>query len=226
MDVNLLVQGGNMKPGPSLSQQLGPTGINIKDVISKVNESTSDYKGLKVPVLLKIDTGTKEFEVEVFSPPVSELLKKEVGIEKGSGAQKKEKVGDVSIEQVIKVSKDKMPYLLANDLKSAVKGVVGTAGSLGLLVENKSHSEVQEEIDQGKYDKAIKEERTEMSEEKKEEMEEYFEKIEEEQEKKAEEEAKEAEAAESQEGTAEAGKEGEEKAEGEEKKEEKTEEKK
>ena len=66
-----------MKPGPALSQKLGPAGINIGQVISKVNEATKNFKGMKVPVELDVNTSTKEFKIKVFSPPVSELLKKE-----------------------------------------------------------------------------------------------------------------------------------------------------
>ena len=94
MIIKVLVEGGEMKPGPTLSQKLGPLGMNISDIISKINESTKDMKGLKVPVELDINPATKEFSIQVFSPPVSELLKKELGIEKGSGEQKKIQVAD------------------------------------------------------------------------------------------------------------------------------------
>ena len=79
MQIKLLVEGGSMKPGPALSQKLGPLGININQVIQKVNEATKDFNGMKVPVSLEVDTSTKEFDVNVFSPPVSELIKKELG---------------------------------------------------------------------------------------------------------------------------------------------------
>ena len=76
MQIKLLVEGGNMKPGPVLSQKLGPVGINIGEIISKVNESTKNLKGMEIPVEIEVDTTTKEFEVKVFSPSVSALLKK------------------------------------------------------------------------------------------------------------------------------------------------------
>lgn len=182
MKVKLLVEGGEMKPGPALSQKLGPLGINVSQVMQRVNEATKDFKGLKVPVELDIDASTREFEVEVFSPPVSELLKKELGVEKGSGVQKKLYVGNMSIEQIISISKTKLPNLLSRDLKSAVKTIVGTCVSLGILVESKSALEVEQEIDKGKYDKEISEERTETSPEKREELDKYFEIVKDEQE--------------------------------------------
>ncbi len=174
MQIKILVEGGEMQPGPALSQKLGPAGINIGQVISKVNDATKNFKGLKVPVELDVDVGTKTFEVKVFSPPVSELLKKELGIEKGSGTQKKLYVANASIEQIISVTLQKMSNLLAKDLKAGVKSVVGTCTSLGILVENKSPIEVGHEIDEGKFDKEIKEERTETPSEKKAELEKYF----------------------------------------------------
>ena len=174
MKIKLLVEGGSMKPGPALSQKIGPLGININQVIQKVNEATTNFKGLKVPVELDINPATKEFEVQVFSPPVSELLKKELGIQKGSGTQKKLQVGNISIEQIISVAKTKMPDLLCKDLKSAAKTVIGSCVCLGVLVENKSAVEVEKEIDKGKYDKEIQEEKTEVSPEKKKKLDNYF----------------------------------------------------
>jgi len=174
MQIKLLVEGGNMQPGPALSQKLGPAGINISNVIQKVNEATNNFKGLKVPVELDIDTSTKEFEVKVFSPPVSELLKKELKIAKGSGVQHKMQVANASIEQIISVAKTKLPSLLCKDLKSAVKTVVGTCISLGVLIESENALKIEKEIDEGRYDKEINEENTEMSEEKRKELDEYF----------------------------------------------------
>ena len=183
MKINLLVEGGNMKPGPTLSQKLGPIGVNIGQVISKVNEATKGFAGMKVPVEVDVDPSSKEISVQVFSPPVSELLKRELGIEKGSGMQNKIKVQNISIEQIISIAKRKMPDLLCKDLKAAVKTVVGTCVSLGILVESKPAKEVEEEIEQGKYDKEINEERIEPSEEKKAKLQQHFTKIKEEQDK-------------------------------------------
>ncbi len=183
MQIKLLADGGAMVPGPALSQKLGPAGINMGQVIQKINEATKDFKGMKVPVEVDVNTSTKTFSVKVFSPPTSELLKKEMGIEKGSGLQKKTKVANASIEQIISVAKIKSPNSLARTLKSAVKNVVGTCVSLGILVESKHPNEVQLEIDSGKYDEEINSEKTEMPKEKKAELDKYFAKIKEEQEK-------------------------------------------
>jgi large subunit ribosomal protein L11 len=174
MQIKILAEGGSMKPGPALSQKLGPAGIPINKVIEQVNEATKDFKGLKVPVELDVDPKTKSFSVKVFSPPVSELLKREMGLDKGSAEQSKFQAGNASIEQIITVAKTKMQNLLAKDLKASVKQVVGTCGTLGILIENKFAKEVEEEIEEGKYDKEISEEKTETPEEKRKELDEYF----------------------------------------------------
>lgn len=216
MIVKLLVDGGDMKPGPAVGQKLGPLGINLGKVVQDVNQATADFKGIKVPVELNINKD-KSFSVNVLSPPTSELLKKELGIEKSSGEAEKIKAGNASIEQIISVAKTKYPNMLANDFKAAVKTVVGSCVSAGILVESKPAKEIEEEIDNGKYDKEIQEQKTETDPEKKEKLDAFFSEIKAEQdavlkkeeEEKAAEEAKKAEAAEkvAKEGEKETGKE-------------------
>jgi large subunit ribosomal protein L11 len=197
MIIKVLADGGSMAPGPALSQKLGPAGIPMPQVIQKINEATENFKGMKVPVEILVDSTTKKFEVKVFSPPASELIKKEIGVEKGTGDYKKIKVGNASIEQIISVAKTKFPNMLSRNMKSAVKNIVGTCVSLGVLIENKSPKEIEKEIDEGKYDAEILGEKTETSEEKKKELGNFFAKIKEEQDRiiKQEQAAKEAEKA-------------------------------
>ena len=182
MQIKLLVEGGDMKPGPVLSQKLGPAGVPMGQVIQKVNEATKSFKGLKVPVELEIDIKTKDVDIKVLSPPVSELLKKELGAEKGSGDHKQINIANASIEQIISIAKTKLPDLLSKDLKAAVKTILGSCISLGILVENKSPEEIINEIDEGKYSSEISQEKTETSEEKRKELDEYFSKVKDEQE--------------------------------------------
>jgi len=199
MKVKLIVEGGDMKPGPAVSQQLGPMGINLGKVISDVNDATKGFKGVKVPVEIDVNPKTKDFTIKVFSPPVSELIKKELGIEKGSGKAEEFKVGNLAIEKIIGIAKTKMSNLLARDLKSAVRLVVGSCVSLGVLIESKPAKEISQEISEGKYDEEINSEKTDVSPEKQSELDSYFNAITDQQEKarraaeeaaKAEEEAK------------------------------------
>lgn len=183
MQIKLLIEGGNMQPGPALSQKIGPLGLNVGQIIQKINEATKNFQGLKVPVELDINASTKEFEVKVFSPPVSELLKKELGLEKGSGEQKKTKIANASIEQIILVAETKLPNMLSKTLKAAVKTILGSCVSLGILVENKNPKDIEKEVDAGVYDKEIHGAITKTPEEKKKKLDQFFAKIKEEQEK-------------------------------------------
>lgn len=154
--IELLVEGGNAKPGPNIGPKLSQLKLNIGEVISKINEATKEFKGLQVPVKIIVDTETKKYEIEVGLPPTSSLLKKEANIEIAKRTKPGEIVGNVTMEQIIKVAKMKMKDLNTNDLKSAVKMVLGTALSLGLTVNNRNPKELLKEVDQGLYDNLLK----------------------------------------------------------------------
>lgn len=176
MKLKLLVEGGNAKPGPALSQQLGPLGINLGKLISEVNKASEKYKGTKVPIIIDIDPSTKEFKISVKTPPTSELIKKELGLEKGAG-DAKIKVANLAIEQAIKIAKEKQKDMLVNSFKSAVKNVIATCTSLGVLVEGKEPKRATKMIDEGQFDDLIEKQITEVSAEKKKEIEKQFEKV-------------------------------------------------
>lgn len=169
--VEALVEGGKASAGPPIGSSLGPLKVNIGQVVSQINEKTKDFKGMKVPVKIIVDTETKEFEITIGTPPASQLIMKEIGIEKASGEPNKNKAGVISLEQVIKVAKMKSSSLLVNNLKSAVKTIVGSCQSAGILVDNKEPREIIKEIDEGKHDNIINAEKTEPDAEKKKELE-------------------------------------------------------
>ena len=175
--INLLIEGGNMKPGPAIAQQLGPMGINIGKVISEVNESTKSFNGMKGPVELDINEKTKNFVINISSPPTSELIKKELNIEKGTNKNKEIKVGNASIEDIIKIAKIKFPNMLDKDIKSAVKSILGTCASVGILVENKNPLELVELVNKGEFDSEINSEKSETSNEKRKMINDFFSQI-------------------------------------------------
>jgi len=150
--VELLVSGGQATAGPPLGPALGPLGVNVLAVVNKINELTKDYAGMKVPVKVIVDPETKQFEVNVGTPTTSALIVSELKIEKGSGNPKAQKVGNLSMQQLIRIAKIKRPELLSKTLKAAVKEVLGTCVSMGVTVEGKDPKEVLKEIDAGKYD--------------------------------------------------------------------------
>jgi large subunit ribosomal protein L11 len=150
--VELLVNGGQANAGPPLGPALGPLGINIMAIVNKINELTKDYAGMKVPVKISVDTEDKTFDVTVGTPTASALIVSELKIEKGSGTPNTVKVGDLSVEQLVKIAKIKGPQLLAPNVKAATKELLGTCVSLGVTVEGKDPREVQKEIDAGNYE--------------------------------------------------------------------------
>ncbi|MBW2993717.1 50S ribosomal protein L11 [Candidatus Woesearchaeota archaeon] len=163
--VDVMIEGGKATAAPPLGPALGPLGVNIGQVVAEINKKTAEFKKMQVPVKVTVDEDTKEFEISVGTPPVSALLKKEIGIEKGSGNPKEEKVADVLIEQIIKVAKMKEDALLGNTLKEKVKEIIGTCHSMGVLVEGVPGADAIKLVNEGKFDKEIAEEKTELSEE-------------------------------------------------------------
>ncbi len=143
--VEALVDGGKATAGPPLGPALGPLGLNLNQVISTINEKTKDFDGMKVPIKLIVDPETKDFEVKVGTPPVSALIKKELGIEKGAQTAEDE-VGDLTLEQVAKIARIKIENMLSYTEKAAMKEVLGTCVSLGVTVEGKSPKVVQKEL--------------------------------------------------------------------------------
>jgi large subunit ribosomal protein L11 len=150
--VELLVSGGQATAGPPLGPALGPLGLNILLVVNKINELTRDYAGMKVPVKVAVDVENKEFEVTVGTPTAAALVVSELKVEKGSGTPHNVKIGNLSMDQVVRIAKIKRAELLAGDLKSAAKEILGTCVSMGVTVEGKDPREVQKEIDAGSYE--------------------------------------------------------------------------
>src|SRR2546430_17195197 len=94
--VGAIKGGGKRTAGPPLGPNLGPLGVNVLQIVNKINEITKAYAGMKVPVKVLVDVDDKSFEVEVGTPITSALIVKELGVEKGSGTPKATKVGNLS----------------------------------------------------------------------------------------------------------------------------------
>ncbi len=150
--VEALVEGGKASAGPPLGPALGPMGVNIMQIINTINDKTKSFEGMKVPVKVIIDTKTKDFEIEVGTPPAASLILNEIGAEKGSGAPSTHKIGNLTIDQAIKVAKMKYDNLLGKELKQKTKEIIGTCVTMGVTVEGKKPQEAQKAIDAGEYD--------------------------------------------------------------------------
>lgn len=163
--VETLVQAGKATAAPPLGPALGPTGVNIGQVVAEINKKTAAMAGMQVPIKVTVDTATKEFSIEIGTPPSAALIKKEAGIEKGSGNPFTDKVADLMVEQIIKIAKMKEDALLGKDLKAKVKEIIGTCHSMGILVEGMPANEALRAIERGQFDAEIKSGKTELSQE-------------------------------------------------------------
>lgn len=150
--VRLKVKGASASPQPPVGPAIAQLGLDVNDVVSKINELTKHLKDIEVSVLLHVDTDTKNCRIEVKSPSSSSLLLKMAGVSGPSGDPAHKKVGNLSIEDVIKVALMKKNEMNSRSLKAAVKSLVSTASTIGLSIDGKSAKEVIKLIDEGFYD--------------------------------------------------------------------------
>lgn len=132
--VKLHIPAGKATPAPPVGPALATHGLNIGEVTKKFNDMTKDKMGFKIPVEI-IVFEDRTFELKLHEPPAAELIKKIVGIEKGSGKPNKDKVGTITKSQLREVAKQKLEDLNTKDLDQAVKIIEGTAKNMGITVE-------------------------------------------------------------------------------------------
>ncbi len=133
-EVKLQIPAGEASPQPPVGTALGPRGINLMEFCKQFNARTQKYKGDIIPVIVTIYSD-KSFTFITKTPPTSSLIKKALGIEKGSGEPNRNKVGTLTKEQLRKIAEVKLPDLNTSDIEQAMKIVAGTARSMGVLVE-------------------------------------------------------------------------------------------
>ena len=149
--VEAMVDGGKATAGPPLGPALGPKGVNIGQVVAKINEKTKAFAGMKVPVKILINND-KTFDIKVGTPPMSALIKAELGIPLGSGNPKTTKVGNLTVEQAKKVAAQKQDDLLGATVKARVMEVAGNCVSLGVTIDGKDAKVFQADVRAGVYD--------------------------------------------------------------------------
>ncbi|MGC8479402.1 MAG: 50S ribosomal protein L11 [Candidatus Micrarchaeia archaeon] len=146
--INGLIEGGKATSGPPFGPALGPTGVNINEIISEINKKTSAFSGIKVPVKVIVDPSTKKYKVEIGTPPTSALILKELGIQKG--AKTKEEVpGDLKLSQAKKIAESKSMSMYGNSIASRVNQVLGTCKSMNIKVEGMDAREAIAKIKSG-----------------------------------------------------------------------------
>jgi large subunit ribosomal protein L11 len=131
--VKVQLPAGQATPAPPVGTALGPHGVNIMDFVKQYNAATEAQRGNIIPVEITIFED-RSFTFITKTPPAPELIKKTLGLDKGSAVPQRDKVGRLSREQLRSIAETKMPDLNANDIEAAEKIIAGTARSMGITV--------------------------------------------------------------------------------------------
>ncbi len=132
--IKLQIPAGGANPSPPVGPALGQHGLNIMQFCKEFNAKTQDQKGMIIPVVITAYVD-RSFTFITKTPPAAVLIMKAAKIEKGSGEPNKNKVGNISIQQVEEIAKLKQPDLTAKDLEAAKRSILGTARSMGIEVK-------------------------------------------------------------------------------------------
>ncbi len=143
-----LIEGGKASGGPPFGPALGPLGVPVNNIIAEINNKTKQFEGIKIPVKVIVNPETKEFRVEVGSPPTSALILKELGI--ASGAKTKEEtVGNLTIAQVKKIAQSKEATIYGKSMEAKMTQVLGTCKSMGVKCENEDPRSIIKKLTNG-----------------------------------------------------------------------------
>ena len=131
--IKLQIEAGKATPAPPVGPALGGSGVNIMQFVKEFNDRTASQAGLIIPVVITVYKD-KSFDFITKVPPVAVLIRKTLGIQKGSGKPNKDKVAKITKEQVRAIAEQKMPDLNAASIEAAMSMVAGTARSMGVVV--------------------------------------------------------------------------------------------
>lgn len=132
--IKLQLQAGKATPAPPVGPALGQHGVNIMGFCKEFNAKTANQAGLIIPVVITVYQD-RSFSFVLKTPPAAVLIKKELGLESGSGVPNKTKVGKLTQDQLKKIAETKMPDLNAANVESAMRMIAGTARSMGVTIE-------------------------------------------------------------------------------------------
>lgn len=152
--VEAMVDGGKATAGPPLGPALGPTGVNIGQVVAKINEKTKAFGGMKVPITVIINDD-KTFDVKVGTPPMSALIKSELKLQSGSSNARTTMVANMTIDQAKLIAEQKQDSLLGADVKARVLEVAGACVSMGVSIDGKDPRAFIKDVKAGSYDAVL-----------------------------------------------------------------------
>jgi len=133
-EIKLQIPAGQANPAPPVGPALGQRGVNIMEFCKAFNAKTKDGGGILTPLVITVFSD-RSFTLVVKTPPVSVLIMKELGLQKGSGVPNKEKVGSLTTSQMRKIAEVKAPDLTAGSVEAAMRMVAGTARSMGVKID-------------------------------------------------------------------------------------------
>jgi len=133
--IKLQVPAGKATPAPPVGPALGPHGVSAPQFVQQFNDRTKNYEpGLTIPVVISV-YADRSFTFETKTPPAAVLIRKAIGLDKGSAEPHKVKVGNITRDQLKTIAETKMKDLNANDIDAAINIIAGTARSMGVTVE-------------------------------------------------------------------------------------------
>lgn len=175
--IDVLIEGGQATAAPPLGPALGPLGVNIGEVVNAINDKTESFEGMQVPVTVVVDSETKEYDIQIGTPPASALIKQECELDTASGNPGKDYVSVLKIEHMIKVATMKEDDLAGKNLKNKVKEIIGTCRSMGIKIDGMKPAEALEKVNAGEFDDKIEQRKTDISEEEQESLKEQQEEL-------------------------------------------------
>ncbi|MBI2579457.1 MAG: 50S ribosomal protein L11 [Candidatus Aenigmarchaeota archaeon] len=149
--IDILVEGGKATAAPPIGPALSQHKLNVADVVKQINDKTKNFNGMQVPVKISINTETTGVEISVGTPPVSAMLKKELGVQKLATINEdktRKMAGDMKMDSIMKIADSKDS--ISGDRKAKIKQVLGTCLSCGVTIEGRDPREIIKEIDEGK----------------------------------------------------------------------------
>jgi len=152
--IKVLVEAGKANAGPPIGPALGPLGVNTMDVVNKINEVTKHLEGIEIPLKIHIDS-KKKFTIELGSPQTSALIKKELKIKKGASKVNVDIAGNLTFDQVLKITNAKYSQLVSKSKKSSVKEILGSCRSMGINVDGLPAKEILVKLNAGEYDSKL-----------------------------------------------------------------------
>jgi large subunit ribosomal protein L11 len=132
--LKLNLPAGSANPAPPVGPALGQHGVNIMEFITQYNAKTAEMRGQIIPALVTIFED-RSFKFELKTPPVSALIKQTLNIKAGSGTPNKDKVGEITLDQIKTIAEKKLADMNTNDLKAAMEMIKGTCKSMGITIK-------------------------------------------------------------------------------------------